>query len=103
MKRLMAVLVLALGLGGCVYPEYPTPPSPPPPAPPIPRRPPADACGAGSVQYLLGRPVSDLGASGYRNQRVLPQGAEYQDIYVPDRLTVLFDPQTGRITRVRCG
>jgi hypothetical protein len=101
MKRLIAVLTLASAVGGCY--GYPPPPSPPPPAPPVPRHPPADACGAGALQYLTGRPVADLPPTVYRQQRVLPVGAYYDEPYVADRLTVLYDPRDGRITRVRCG
>jgi hypothetical protein len=103
MKRLLAVLTLASLLGGCFYPDYPRPPSPPPPAPPTPRHPPADACGAGQLQYLAGRPLSDLPPSPYRQQRVVPQDAAADEAYAPDRLTVLYDPRSGRITWVRCG
>jgi Peptidase inhibitor I78 family len=102
MRRLVAVLALAGSLGGCAY-YYPTSPAPPPPAPPEPRHPPVDACGAGALQYLVGRPVSELPPYGRREQRVLAQGADYEERFVPERLTVIYDGASGRITRVRCG
>ncbi len=102
MRRLMAVLALAGALGGCGY-YYPTPPAPPPPAPPEPRHPPIDACGAGALQYLVGRPVAELPPYRRHEQRVMGQSSSYEDRYDPERLTVIFDEATGRITRVRCG
>jgi hypothetical protein len=101
MRRLMAVLALTGAVGGCSY--YPTPPSPPPPAPPEPRHPPIDACGAGALQYMVGRPIEDLSPYGRHEQRVIGQQSYFEDWYNPERLTVIFDEATGRITRVRCG
>lgn len=103
MKRVFAVLALAGALGGCDPYYYHATPSPPPPAPPLPRRPPIDACGAGQLQYLTGRPVSELPTYGRREQRVMGQGSFYDDGYRAERLTVIYDEATGRITRVRCG
>ena len=63
-----------------------------------------DACGAASLQYLTGRPVSDIPQTfGRHEQRVIGQNAYYEDHFNPERLTIIFDEQTGRITRVRCG
>ncbi len=101
MRRLMAVLALTSALGGCVY--YDRSPPPPPPAPPEPRHPPIDACGAGALQYLVGRSVSELPTYGRHEQRVIGQAAYYEDHYNPERLTVIYDENTGRVTRVRCG
>jgi hypothetical protein len=47
--------------------------------------------------------LSDLPPSPYRQQRVVPQDAAADEAYAPDRLTVLYDPRSGRITWVRCG
>lgn len=110
MKRLATALALSgalLGaLGGCTgYYVDERAPSPPPPAPPEPRHPPTDACGAGSIQYLVGRPLSELPQiySSRHAQRVVGQRSYYEDRFDPARLTVIYDEDTGRISRVRCG
>ncbi|MDP9103762.1 MAG: hypothetical protein M3N05_07145 [Pseudomonadota bacterium] len=102
-RRLLAVLALASALSGCAPYYYGVSPSPPPPAPPTPRRPPIDACGAGSLQYLMGRPVSEIPPYGRRERRVIGQSSYAEGHYDPDRLTIIFDENNGRITRVRCG
>ena len=110
MRRLMAALALtgalAGSLGGCESRYYDgRSPSPPPPAPPLPRRPPVDACGAASLDYLVGRPVSEVpqNYNSRRSQRVIGKRSYYEDRYDAERLTILYDEDTGRITRVRCG
>lgn len=104
MRRLIAMLALAGALCGCetYYPG--ASPSPPPPAPPTPRRPPIDTCGAGALQYLVGRPVSDIPQSyGRHPQRVIGAGGTYEDRFDPERLTIVYNEADGRIIRVRCG
>jgi hypothetical protein len=98
------MLALAGGLAGCAEPYYPAPPPAPPSPSPAPRRPPIDACGAAGMQYLVGRPVGEL-PQGYtrRYQRVIGQRAYVEDRFEAERLTIVFDEDTGRITRVRCG
>jgi hypothetical protein len=102
-RRLLAVMALASALGGCETYYGGESPSPPPPAPPVPRHPPIDACGAGALQYLVGRPVSEIPSYGRREQRVIGQASYYEERYRAERLTVIYDEQSGRITRVRCG
>ena len=104
MKTRLAVLALVMGaasaLSGC---EYYGPP-PPPPLADAPRRPPIDGCGASGMQYLIGRPVSDIPQDyGRRPQRVISNGSIISDLFDPHRLTIFYDEQGGRITRVRCG
>ena len=103
MRRLIAMLALVGALGGCetYYPG--ASPSPPPPAPPTPRRPPVDSCGAGSLQYLVGRPVNDVPEYGRRAQRVIGAGSYTEDRFDPERLTIVYNEADGRIIRVRCG
>ncbi len=108
MRRLIATLALTgalgTGLGGCEYNYYERGPSPPPPAPPLPRRPPVDACGASSLQYLIGRSVEAIPQGyGRREPRVVGRRSYYEDRFDPDRLTIVYDEDSGRITRVRCG
>ncbi len=104
MRMRLAVLALAMGaasaLSGCEYYRD----SPPPPMADAPRRPPVDACGAASMQYLVGRSVSDIPQSyGRRAQRVISNGSIISDLFDPQRLTIFYDDHDGRITRVRCG
>jgi hypothetical protein len=104
MKIRLAVMALVIGaasaLSGC---EYYGPP-PPPPMADAPRRPPVDACGAGAMQYLVGRSISDIPQTyGRRSQRVVANGSIISDLFDPQRLSIFYDEQGGRITRVRCG
>lgn len=105
MKRVLAALAIMSALGGCAERYYggEPPPAPPAPAPPA-HRPPVDTCGAASMQYLVGRPVSEL-PGGYAREyrRVIGQRSYYEERYIGERLTVIFDEDTGKITRVRCG
>lgn len=105
MKRLVWVLLLAGTLSGCVAAEAPPPPAPPPPLASAPaRHPPTDACGAGAMQYLIGRKIEELPQSTGRHiQRVIGQSGIYEDVYDPERTTIVYDESNGRITRVRCG
>ncbi len=56
------------------------------------------------MQYLVGRPISEL-PGGYAREyrRVIGQHSIVDQRYVGERLTVIYDEDTGRITRVRCG
>lgn len=105
MKRVLAALAMMSALAGCAEGYYAggPPPAPPSPAPPA-HRPPVDTCGAASLQYLVGRPISEL-PGGYAREyrRVIGQHAIVDQQYIGERLTVVYDEDTGRITRVRCG
>lgn len=104
MKRVLAALALSSMLAGCADRYFAAPPPAPPSPSPSPRRPPIDACGASGMQYLVGRPISELpGGYGREHRRVIGQRSYYEDRYVAERLTIIFDEDSGRITRVRCG
>jgi hypothetical protein len=105
-------LILA---GSCAAPHRAPPPpapvqaapppvaaAPPPPAPAPP--PPKDACGAVDLQYLVGKPRSDIPVPlqpGLR--RVACTTCPVTEDYVSNRQTILYDTQTGLITSIRCG
>ena len=100
----LAALALVMGaasiLSGCEYDRG----APPPPLADAPRRPPVDACGASSMQYLVGRSVADIPQTyGRRRQRIVSNGSIISDLFDPERLTIFYDETGGRITRVRCG
>lgn len=105
MRRLAAILMLGANLvaGGCASYSDDHLPSPPPPAPPVPRHPPMDSCGANAMQYLVGRPVAELPAQSRREERVVGTHASIDQRFDPDRVTILYDEDSGRIARVRCG
>ena len=112
--RAWATLALILA-GSCAAPQKaPPPPAPvqtppppvaaaPPPAPVAPA-PPKDACGAADLQYLVGKPRTDIPVPlqpGLR--RVACTTCPVTEDYIPARQTILYDTQTGLITAVRCG
>jgi len=112
--RAWATLALILA-GSCAAPQKAPPPpapvqapppvaaAPPPPAPVAPP-PPKDACGAADLQYLVGKPRTDIPVPlqpGLR--RVACTTCPVTEDYIPARQTILYDTQTGLITAVRCG
>ena len=102
-RRLIAVLALASALAAATPIISTPPPRRRRRRRPLPRRPPIDACGAGQLHYLIGRPVSEVPTYARHEQRVMGQGSYYDDGYRAERLTIIYDEATGRITRVRCG
>ena len=58
------------------------------------------ACGAGNYSYLVGRPVPDAREITDREYRLALGGAA---AVRADRVTLLYDAQSQRITEVRCG
>jgi hypothetical protein len=102
-------------LGACAEPaaKLPSPPPapvvtppPPPPAPTAPRpsAPPKDACGAGPLQSLVGRPRTDIPVPVYPGRRrVVCSTCVMTQDYNPTRLTIIFDSSTGSVKSVRCG
>ena len=114
---LSAGLLLAV-LAGCASKAPPPPPpapiaaapAPPPPvvaqvAPAVhPARPKPDSCGSQDLQYLVGRPRTEIPIPvmpGLR--RVACTTCPLTQDFVPARQTILFDQETGLIRSVRCG
>ena len=63
-----------------------------------------DTCGAGAYQYLVGKPKSDIPPK--------PQGAIWRVVsnkqmvtmdYIEARLDIIWDSETKRVIRVKCG
>jgi hypothetical protein len=111
--RVCAVAALVV-LGACAEPERPppppaiaaaTPPAPPPPTAAAPTPPkPWDSCGAISLQYLLGKPRTDIPVPvNPTMRRVVCSTCVTTQDFVPGRQTITFDSQTGLVTSVRCG
>ncbi len=123
MKPTLGFAFAIMILGGCASaPEQETPVAPPPPPPPPAYHPPAqsqtqspvpkptfkplanDTCGANDLQYLIGKPRTDipvpLQPSG---RRVVCSTCVTTQEYRADRQTIVFDTDTGLIKSVTCG
>jgi hypothetical protein len=75
-----------------------TPPPPPRPAPP------KDACGAGPLQYLIGRPRTEIPVPvDPGRRRVVCSTCMITQDYIASRLTIVYDSGTGLVKSVRCG
>ncbi len=111
LKRAMALAAL-LALAACASPPASTPLPPLPPPPPVPAAPPApepatpapaDRCGARDLQYLVGRPRTEIPVPvepGHRRVActTCPMTRDYRE----DRQTILFDEASGLVTSVAC-
>ena len=115
-------LLVAL-VSACAAPEPkpapPTPPDPSAPAPNAPAPPPpaaapalqtpsptpgTDACGASTLQHLIGKPHTDIPPPVYPSlRRVVCSTCVMTQDYQASRLTILFSAATGLITAVKCG
>ncbi len=130
MKRKLLLALSILALAGCSSTPQPdsggqTTFNPPPPqpeqqapqqshreiAPSPPRTNPAarplasaDQCGAADLQYLVGRPRTEIPVPLQPDKRrvVCSSCAVTQD-FRPDRQTIVFDTDTGVIKSVTCG
>jgi hypothetical protein len=115
-------VLMALALTACAAPSSQTPPpapaastappqTPPPPAPPpdvstplTPPPPPKDACGASDLQYLVGKPRTDIPVPvNPSKRRVVCSSCVMTQDFVPFRQTIIYDANTGLVTAVRCG
>jgi hypothetical protein len=98
-----------LALFACATPEPEPAPAPPPPpprveAPPPPPPEPVDACGAKPLQYLVGKPKSEIPVPvDPTNRRVTCTSCPVTQDYRPDRLNIFFDAESGIIKEVKCG
>jgi hypothetical protein len=108
-------------IAACAAPEpapKPAPPAPAPmpaaavappaapaaPAPPPTPAPSADACGASTLQYLIGKPHTDIPAPVYPSRRrVVCSTCVMTQDRQSDRQTIQFSAQTGLVTSVTCG
>ena len=104
---------LVLLAAGCTEPDKPAPAPPPvaeaPPAPPSVVSPPqalgaSDTCGADPLQYLIGKPRTDIPVPVNPGQRrvVCSSCAVTQD-FNATRQTIVYDSQTGLVRSVKCG
>jgi hypothetical protein len=109
-KRVTAWTTLALG--ACAEPAAtpappPAAPAPPPviTAPPPPRpAPPRDSCGAAPLQYLVGRPRTEIPVPvDPSRRRVVCSTCTITQDFVTSRLTITYDSSTGLVKSVRCG
>jgi hypothetical protein len=106
-----AAYLVAL-MAGCSEPAKP-PPAPPPvaeaPAPPPVVTPPQelgakDSCGADPLQYLVGKPRTDIPVPvnpGLR--RVVCSSCVITQDFNASRQTIVYDSQTGLVRSVKCG
>jgi hypothetical protein len=102
------VLILA---ACATEPPAPPPPPPPPPVvqapvtpPPPPPKPVTDSCGAVDLQYLVGRPRTEIPIPvDPTRRRVVCSTCPVTQDYSPARQTILFDTQSGLVTAVKCG
>ena len=104
---------MAVLLAGCSTP----PPPAPVPAPvaveqarqsqPIGTRMPqmdADLCKAGELQWLVGKPRTDIPVPvDVVNRRVVCTSCPVTEDFSPYRVNIFFDRETGVVEQVRCG
>jgi len=79
--------------------------SPPAPAPQAEYKPMADdQCGAAALQYLVGKPRTDIPVPlNPGTRRVVCSSCIVTQEYRADRQTITFDSDTGLISSVKCG
>jgi len=106
----VAVSVLGLmALFACATPELEPAPAPLPPPKveepaPMPAEEPKDSCGAKPLQYLVGRPKSEIPVPvDPTRRRVTCTTCAVTMDYNPERLNIVFDVDTGVIKELKCG
>jgi hypothetical protein len=111
----MSAIAALIVLGACAGPSGPAPAPapqaapahpPPPPAATASAAPstPADRCGAAPLQYLVGKPRTDIPVPVNPSlRRVVCSTCMITQDYVEGRQTITYDTQTGLVTSVRCG
>lgn len=63
-----------------------------------------DICKAGEMQYLVGKPKTDIPVPvDVVNRRVTCTTCPVTEDFSPYRLNIFFDQDTGIIEQVRCG
>lgn len=89
MVRILTAALICLGLTGCIDPQD--------------AQPPRTACGAETLQHLIGTQVTEQDFSNSAAAvRILPPGSMMTMDHRPDRLNVEHDVG-GVITRIWCG
>jgi hypothetical protein len=107
MRRSSLIALAALGLAGCadylaVDEQGHTTAEPPKGAAAAPVR--GDTCGAGALQYLVGKNKSEAPAPvDPSKRRVYCASCSISKDFRADRLDIVFDQDTGTITAVKCG
>jgi len=110
MKKLVAGAAF-LVLAACSTPAPPPPAPPPAPvARPEPQKPPEfkpvdnDRCGAKDLQYLIGKPRTEIPVPlEPSKRRVLCSTCAATMDFRADRQTIVFDTETGIIKSITCG
>jgi hypothetical protein len=106
LRLTMTLAALAAAVACAPTPEPEPPPPPPPPvAKPAPApEPPKDQCGAAQMQYLVGKPKTEIPVPvDPSKRRVVCSTCPVTMDYRPDRLNIIFDSQTQIIKEVKCG
>jgi hypothetical protein len=122
MKRIAILTLMALATSACGPTEAPEPKAPPTVAAPPPvqqaerqrprprpqpapaRNEPRDMCGARPLQYLVGKPRSEIPVPvNVSNRRVTCTTCPVTMDFREDRLNIFFDADTGIIKEVKCG
>jgi hypothetical protein len=113
----LAALVL-LVLASCASPRYdtttppaqPTQPShpvahnPQPPRSVAPPAPPADQCGAQDLQWLVGKPRTEIPIPAeISNRRVMCTTCPRTEEFIGRRLNIEYDQDSGLVKSVQCG
>jgi hypothetical protein len=63
-----------------------------------------DTCGADPLQYLIGRPHTDIPVPVNPNlRRVVCSTCAVTEDHIAARQTIMYDAQTGLVRSVRCG
>ncbi len=112
--KTLAVLAGCAVLCGCASDTADTPGGRPPPLrvvagslllpAPGPPRPLRDTCGAGTLASLLGRPRNQIPVPvDLTHRRVACTACPVAPDVQLDRVNILFDAQTGLVTRITCG
>src|SRR5579871_4334457 len=118
-------LLAALALAACGGPSPPLAPTPSPQPPARPAAPPreappsaaaphaaatpgpsagSDSCGAAALQYLVGKPRTDIPVPlTPSRRRVICSTCMATQEFVPYRQTITYDSNTGLVTSVKCG
>jgi len=128
MKPIVLLCTVGLAAAACTPNEItppppragetrPAPPAPAPKPPPVAKAPapkapapktsrpdPSDTCGARELQYLVGRPKTEIPVPvNPKNRRVTCTTCPITLDFSPQRVNILFDQATGIVREVRCG